>query len=82
MTKPSKWIKPILINSLNLNNIYLIIFKFIFKLNFKSLSFYLDLYKFGEGLLLVSIYNLNNNNYMEEVTNYSIKNNLVNIIIL
>lgn len=81
-TKPGKWIKPVPIDSLNLNNIHPVVFKFVFELGPGGLSLRLDPYEFGEGPSPVSICDLDNNNCMEEVADYITENNLADVIAL
>lgn len=80
-TKPGKWIKPVPIDSLNLNNIHPVVFKFVFEFSAGQLSLRLDPYEFGEGPSPVSICDVDNS-CMEEVANYITKNNLVDVIAL
>lgn len=56
-------------------------FKFVFKLITGELYLRLNSYKFSEGPLLISLYNVDND-YIKEAANYINKNNLVNVIAL
>src|ERR1700722_12571612 len=75
-TMTGKWIKPIPMDSLDLNNIHGVVFKFV------AGEHRLVPYEFGEGPSPVSMSDVVNNNCIEEFAYYITKNNLVNVIAL
>ncbi|KAE9964643.1 hypothetical protein EG328_004444 [Venturia inaequalis] len=81
-TKPGKWIKPVSIDSLNLNAIHPVVFKFVSVFSAGELFLRLDPYEFAEGPSPVSIYDVDNSSCMEEVGEYITKNNLADVIAL
>lgn len=74
-TKPGKWIKPTPIDSLDLNNIHGVIFRFV------TGEHRLVSYNFGEGPSPVSLNDVVDNHCIDEFVDY-IKYNLVDIIAL
>jgi len=80
-TRPGKWIKPVPINSLDLNKIHPIVFKYVFELVTGELHLRLDPYEFGEGPSPVSLCDVDNN-CIKEAADYVNENNLVNAIAL
>ncbi|KAF2254155.1 hypothetical protein BU26DRAFT_416336, partial [Trematosphaeria pertusa] len=70
------------INSLDLKNIHLVVLKFVLEFVAEELRLYLNSYEFSNSLLPVSLYNVDNNNYIKKVADYITRNNLVNIITL
>jgi len=81
-TKPGKWIKSVSINSLDLDNIHPVVFKFVFKLVAGGICLRLDPYEFREGPSPVSVCDLDDNKCIEEVADYITRNNLANVIAL
>jgi hypothetical protein len=80
-TRPGKWFKPVPIDSLNLNNIHSVVFKFVFDFVAGELRLRLDPYEFSEGPSPISVCDVDNN-CLEEAADYIIENNLVNVIAL
>lgn len=81
-TKPGKWIKPVPIDPLNLNNIHPVVFKFVFEFVAGELCLRLDPYEFGEGPSPVSVCDVDDNKCIEEVVAYITRNNLVHVLAL
>lgn len=81
-TKPGKWIKPVPIDSLDLNNIHPVVFKFVFEFVAGELCLRLDSYEFGEGPSPVSVCDVDDNKCIEEVADYITRNNLADVIAL
>ena len=70
------------IDSLDLNNVHPVVFRFVFEFGAGELSLRLDPYEFGEGPSPVSISDVDNNTCMEEVADYIANNNLVDVVAL
>lgn len=81
-TKPGKWIKPIPIPSLDLNNIHPVVLRLVIESTAGELRLHLDPYEFGHGPSPVSLFDIDNNSCIKEVADYIIRNNLVNMVAL
>jgi len=75
-TTPGKWVKPIAVDSLDLNKIHGVVFKFVAE------EYRLVPYEFGEGPSPVSLSDVVDNNCIKEFVHYITKNNLIDVIAL